>query len=87
MHTPETYTVLYANYISIKLEEKEYIQHMYMYFFFVCTIYIWCVYIYIYTCMCQIYILHVAAKLMANHSLAIRQATYKLSRNIQNKRA
>jgi len=33
--------------------------------------------------MCQIYILHVAAKLMANHSLAIRQATYKLSRNIQ----
>ena len=56
MHTPETYTVLYANYISIKLEEKEYIQHMYMYFFFVCTIYIYGVYIYIYTHACAKYI-------------------------------
>ena len=56
MHTPETYTVLYANYISIKLEEKEYIQHMYMYFFFVCTIYIWCVYIYTHMHVPNIYI-------------------------------
>lgn len=48
--TSETYTVLYANYISIKVEEKEYINHMYMYFFFfmLYTIYIWCI-MYIYT--------------------------------------
>ena len=84
--TSKTYTVLYANYISIKVEEKEYIHHMYMYFFFfmLYTINIWC--ICIYTSMCQIHIVHMVAKLMANHSLAIRQATYKLSRNIQNKR-
>lgn len=47
--TPETYTVLYANYISIKLEEKEYIHHMYMYFFSLwCIPYIYGVYVYMY---------------------------------------
>ena len=46
--TSKTYTVLYANYISIKVEEKEYTPYVYVFLFLYAVYYKYMVYMYIY---------------------------------------